>query len=59
MVMPLSLSIGSVSRKASPWSTRPFFLIAPASKSIASDSVVFPASTWAQSAKEIFSILSP
>ena len=47
MVMPRSRSMASVSRKASRWSTRPSFRSAPQRYSMASDRVVFPASTWA------------
>ena len=48
MVMPRSRSIASVSRCESPLSTRPRVRICPASKSIASASVVLPASTCAK-----------
>ena len=47
IVMPRSRSMRSVSRCESPRSTRPAARIAPASSSIASASVVLPASTCA------------
>ncbi len=52
IVMPRSRSIASESRNASPWSTRPSLRSRPAVKSIASESVVFPASTCASSPRQ-------
>ena len=53
MVMPRSRSMASVSRKASRWSTRPSFRMEPLRYNRASDSVVFPASTWAMTPIQI------
>ena len=48
IVTPLFFSRLSVSRKASPLSTLPAFLIIPRLYKMLSVSVVFPASTWAR-----------
>ena len=56
-MIPRSRSMEFVSRKASPWSTLPALRIAPVRWRIASESVVFPASTWARRPMHKYSFL--
>ncbi len=57
MVMPRLFSMGSVSRNASPWSTRPQVRRTPAFCRRLSDNVVLPASTCARMPMVVFRIL--
>ena len=59
MVMPRCRSMASVSRKASPWSTRPSLRTWPVAYSSASDNVVLPASTCARMPATIRFMVSP
>ena len=54
IVMPRFFSMASVSKKASPWSTRPVFLIALAWYKSPSEVLVLPASTWAKMPRDMY-----